>query len=70
VVRFLINSLVLVLPVVALWVIFWGRMEKLDSAPRPYREGEVRPWEREAEERAERRRVNAMMEEELMRRAA
>ena len=68
--RFLISSLVLALPVVAIWVIFWRRMELLDSFPRPYREGEVRPWETEAEERAERRRINAMLEEELMRRAA
>ncbi|MEK6710223.1 MAG: hypothetical protein AABZ64_06560 [Nitrospinota bacterium] len=33
------------------------------------REGESRPWELE-EERAERRRVNALLEEEMMRRAA
>lgn len=68
--EFLIGMLVLGIPVVAVWVIFWKRMEMLDSYRRPYREGEVRPWETEAEERAERRRINAMLEDELMRRAA
>lgn len=68
--EFLISLAVFGIPALAAWVILWKRMEMSALRPRPYRDGEVHPWEVEEERRAERRRINALLEEELMRRAA
>lgn len=66
--EFLIVLLGIAVPTLAAVVVLRRRMENLKV--RPYREGEVRPWELDAEQRAERRRANVLLEEELMRRAA
>ncbi|MBI3127880.1 MAG: hypothetical protein HYZ11_09775 [Candidatus Tectomicrobia bacterium] len=67
---FLVGLLVLAVPTLALGVILRRRQELVGLGLRPYREGEVRPWETEAVRRADRRRINALLEEELIRRAA